>query len=297
MSFSFPVFIAGCGYVGLRLAKALLPSVAALYGFSRSAARVAELNAAGVKAAALDLDSQTFTLPSLHNGLLYYFIPPPPQGREDKRLQVFLDKLDSIPQRIVLMSTSGVYGDCGGRWITETETLKPQADRAYRRMDAERRLQAWCDRQAVNYTILRVPGIYGPYRLPRKRLEKALPVLEESLSPYSNRIHVDDLVRACIAAGSMSGKHIIHLSDGHPTTMTDYFKRVAKACGFPQPPQLSQAAAERELSHGMLGYLAESKRLDISAMRTLLGIEPLYPGLDAGLAQCLEEESKKTAPD
>jgi nucleoside-diphosphate-sugar epimerase len=69
--------------------------------------------------------------------------------------------------------------------------------------------------------------------------------------------------------------------------MTDYFNQVAAALGLPRPPQITRAEAERQLSPGMLSYLAESKRLDVMRMRQVLGVEPRYPFLPQGLGACL----------
>jgi nucleoside-diphosphate-sugar epimerase len=195
----------------------------------------------------------------------------------------------ALPRRIVLISTTGIYGNCQGEWVDETRPPNPQADRAHRRLDAETTLRAWCEQRGVEWMILRVPGIYGPARLPEQRLREAKPVLREQDAPYSNRVHVDDLVSACLAAARHSpAQRIYNISDGHPTTMTDYFNRVAEALGLPRPPELTPEQAKHALSDGMLSYLAESKRLDNRRMREELGVVPRYPDLDAGLAASVD---------
>jgi nucleoside-diphosphate-sugar epimerase len=222
---------------------------------------------------------------------VFYFAPPAPTGHSDQRIGHWLHSLvKQRPAKVVLISTTGVYGDCGGRWITEAAPINPQTDRACRRVDAERQIQQWCDARQLPYAILRVPGIYGPRRLPRARLEHCLPVLAEAESPYSNRIHVDDLIRACLAAASSDFIGVVHVSDGHPSTMTDYFNRVADALRLPRPEQISREEAQQILSREMLSYLSESKRMDITRMRTVLGVEPDYPDLDRGLSDCVASE-------
>ena len=81
-----------------------------------------------------------------------------------------------------------------------------------------------------------------------------------------------------------------NVSDGQPSTMTDYFNRVADALGLPRPQQISREEARKILSGEMLSYLAESKRLDITRMRTELGVEPDYADLDQGLSHCVASE-------
>jgi len=122
-----------------------------------------------------------------------------------------------------------------------------------------------------------------------------VPVMHEDESPWSNRVHIDDLVRACLAAGERGRPNAVYnISDGHPTTMTDYFNRVADALGLKRPPQITLAQARAELSEGMQSYLAESKRLDNRRMREELGVEPRYPDLTQGLAACLADDAAGT---
>ena len=188
----------------------------------------------------------------------------------------------------MLISTTGVYGDCHGDWVNEQTPARPQAERARRRLHAEQALAAWADEHAVSYVILRVPGIYGPGKLPQARLQRGEPVLREQESPHSNRVHAHDLVRACLAAADhRQPQSLYNISDGHPSTMTDYFKRVADVLGLPQPPEISLEQARAQLSPGMLSYLAESKRLDNRLMREHLGVEPDYPDLASGLPACV----------
>jgi nucleoside-diphosphate-sugar epimerase len=281
------IFIVGCGYVGRRLLPHLNAEVTVL---SHTPAHHADLRALGAHVIDADLDSTMPLLP-VQGALLYYFAPPPSRGVTDPRMQNCLRTLDGLPAKIVLISTSGVYGDCGGAWIDEKRPPAPQVDRARRRLHAEESMQHWCIARDVPYAIIRVPGIYGPQRLPVARLRQALPVLAEAESPYSNRIHVDDLVRVCLAAAALSKNGIFHVSDGHPSSMTDYFMRVAAALNIPAPPRVTWAQAMQHLSREMLDYLAESKRLDISKMVQILGVTPHYPDLNSGLAQCVAEEA------
>lgn len=283
------VLIVGCGYVGERVARAEQEAGARVNALVRSAESVDRLAAHGIAGIRADLDdpASLAALPTA-GAILYYFAPPPASGVSDTRLGNFLAAITRPPKRIVLISTTGVYGDCRGEWVTEDRPPHPVADRARRRLDAEQRLRAWGQAHDIPVSVLRVPGIYGPGRLPVKRLQAGEPVLREAESPWSNRVHVDDLVRACLAAaraGQAGG--VYNISDGHPSTMTDYFNRVADAVGLPRPPQITRAEAQTALSDGMRSYLAESKRLDNRRMRDELGIEPRYPDLVAGLAACV----------
>ncbi len=222
-----------------------------------------------------------------HNAIIYYLAPPPSQGKTDTRMENFLAALRQTPKRIVYISTSGVYGDCQGAWVNEHHPARPETPRSQRRLAAEHALQRWCKTNNVASVILRVGGIYGPGRLPLERLKAGMSILRADQAPYSNRIHADDLVRVCLAAAHAPHKHVIYnVSDGHPSTMSNYFITLARTANLPSPTEIDWNTAQQTLSPTMLSYLNESKRLDISKMQRELKITLRYPTLAAGLKAC-----------
>lgn len=286
-----PVLIVGCGYIGQRLIVRL-PDRAKIRAVARSEATVSRLRALGVQVIQFDLDRDEPTLPT-RGAEVYYLAPPPTEGEADPRIRRFLDSAtQALPKRIVYISTSGVYGDCQGDWIDETRPLNPGTPRGRRRADAEQALLTFMAETGVPVVILRVPGIYGPGKLPLARLQKGLPLLREEDSPYTNRIHADDLVSACLAAMAR-GKpgEAYNVADGQPSNMTDYFNRIADAFGLPRPPTVSRDEAVTALSPGMRGFMDESKRLSIGKLTTGLGVRLQYASLEAGLRQCQQEQA------
>ena len=286
------VLIVGCGDIGERVARLERSEGRTVAGLVRSEKSARRLRAAGIRPITVDLDAPAplNNLP-VKDAVVYYFAPPPGEGVTDPRMETFVSALtpSDLPRRIVLISTTGVYGDCHGEWVTEDRPPNPQVDRARRRLAAETTLQRWGDKSGVPIVILRVPGIYGRGYLPEKRLRSGEPVLREEESPFSNRIHADDLARVCVAAARHANpSHLYNVSDGHPSTMTDFFYRVADALGIPRPPAVTMEEARRRLGEGMLSYLAESKRIDNRRMREELDVELMYPDLTAGLASCFE---------
>jgi len=283
------VLIIGCGETGQGIALRHQQRGDNVIGSTRSQARRDRLEGAGIQARLLDLDAAPKNVRPPAANLVYMLVPPGGHGSHDPRTAALLGLLEqsALPQRFVYISTTGVYGDCRGEWVSESRPRQPQSDRAWRRAAAEQQLEIWSEQNDVELVILRVPGIYGPGRLPIARLERRDPVIHESEAPWSNRIHIEDLITACVLAGTQPSAHgIYNISDGKPTTMTDYFNRVADACDLPRPPQISRAEAETQLSASMLSFLNESRRIDNSRLLGELGMQLRYPDLDSGLASC-----------
>lgn len=288
------IFIIGCGDIGRRTAALWQARGAAVTALARSDASAQRLQQLGITPVAGDLDQPASLrhLP-LTGALLYYFAPPPALDDTDARMRALVAAMTdgARPGRIVYLSTTGVYGDNHGAWVTEDTPLQPRAARSKRRVDAETVLRAFGRQQGVPVVILRVPGIYGPGRLPIEAIMTRRPVLDESESGYTNRIHAQDLARVCVIAAERGRADTVYnVSDGHPSSMTGYFNQLADALGAPRPPVVSRAEAQRVLSAGMLSYLDESRRVDNRRMREELGVELLYPTLDAGLRASLATE-------
>ncbi len=279
------VLIIGCGDTGRRVAA--LHEPATVCGLARTDESIARTLEQGIDACKLDLDTAfgKEDLPA-RDRELYYFAPPPASGDHDTRMASVCAAMqdENLPRKVVYISTTAVYGDCGGAWIDESAPLQPMTARGQRRLDAERQLLRWGERNRIPVVVLRVPGIYGPDRLPLERLRQGLPVLRIDDSPYSNRIHVHDLARICWAAmrHGRAGE-VYNVSDGHPSTMTEYFNAIADRFGLPRPPTIDRSQAEQQLTAPMLSYLNESKRIMNTRMLKELKIILDYPDLDTGL--------------
>lgn len=280
--------IIGCGDIGERVAKICYSRGMPLHVVVRNTERANHLSQCHYDVLLADLDQDDLSLIPTENNWLFWFAPPPAVGEQDSRLKRWLSAINpqALPKKIIYISTSGVYGDCQGEWVDESRPANPQSDRARRRLDAEQQLSDWSQQHEVPYVILRVPGIYGPGRWPIETIKQGQPVVKCSESPYSNRIHQDDLAQICVAAALRSEAHgVINVGDGQQSTMAEYFQGVAKAFGLPIPEEISWDDAQRLLSPGMLSYLVESRRIDNRRMLELLKVKLHYPTLQSALQE------------
>lgn len=277
--------IVGCGDVGRRVLQRLNQRGLSAICVTRNDETIATLSALQCEPVQWDLDQpQLLDQARFEASEVFYFAPPPSTGEQDTRLRGVLKALGAAPKRIVLISTTGVYGDCAGDWVDENSPLQPVAARAFRRVDAEAALQTWASEHQRDAVILRVPGIYAQDRLPLARLKRGEPVINAAEAAYTNRIHADDLAMICdVAMRSAAAGSVFNACDGHPTTMTEYFNHVADFAGLVRPPQLTLVDAEQQVSAGMLSYLRESRRICNQKLLNELGVTLCYPDLQAAL--------------
>ncbi len=281
------VTIIGCGDIGERVAKILLAQKIAVNTLVRRSTRAEYLNKLNFNATKADLDQEDSAQIFDKGAKVIWFSPPPSTGCKDHRIRRWLKNIESkqLPEKIVYISTSGVYGDCSGAWVDELTPVNPQADRSKRRLDAEQQLVTWCKQQQVPYVILRVAGIYGEGRWPLERIRRGNPVVKKDEAAFSNRIHQDDLAQACVAALLRDeAQGVINVSDGQPSTMSDYFQQIAKVFSLPALEEITLQQAKQQLSPAMISYLTESRRIDNRKMLKLLEIRLKYPTLEAALA-------------
>ena len=283
------LLIIGCGDVALRAIPFLLTCHYRIFALVHDPADCAGLRKLGAVPILGDLDDRASLarIAGLADAVLH-FAPPASTGTHDLRTRNLLGILSQgrLPKRLVYISTSGVYGDCGGAWISETHPLNARTARAQRRVDAESRLRHWGRRNGVNISILRAPGIYAADRLPLDRLQKGMPCIASAEDSYSNHIHADDLARTAVAAlhRAKPGR-IYHASDDSQMKMGDYFDAVADAFCLPHPPRLMRAEAERAVPPMLWSFMNESRRLDNTRMKRELKIALRYPDVLEALAE------------
>jgi nucleoside-diphosphate-sugar epimerase len=281
------ICVAGCGYIGERLARSYQASGADVTCMVRTPEHGARLEAAGFTTIISTLDDPDAMPPlNLAGSVIFYLVPPPGGGIADSRARNFIARIPETekPAKIVYMSATSVYSGNSGETVTEESPTVPDSAMGKRRLDAEAAFREYGAANDVPVIILRVSGIYGPGRLPLMQISQGQPLLNEDESGPSNRIHADDLAAVCIAAAERGGDgEIFNISDGHPSSMTTYFNACADALGYPRQPQVTLEEARQVMSPLMFSYVNGSRVIDNSRMRERLGVNLRYVTLDAGL--------------
>jgi nucleoside-diphosphate-sugar epimerase len=285
------LLIIGCGDVGQRVVRA--QRHVRVVVLTSSPERVAALRAQGVTPVVGNLD-----VPASLQGLagwatrVLHLAPPPLQGNTDPRTLALTRLLmrRSAPLTVVYGSTSGVYGDCAGEWVSESRTVNPITPRAQRRVDAEARVRhvGRLRSSAVRVSVLRIPGIYAPDReggTPRERLLRGTPVMAQADDVFTNHIHADDLARACqLALWRGQPQRIYNVNDDSQMRMGDYFDMAAGLYGLAKPPRISRLQAQTELPAMQLSFMSESRRMVNTRMKRELRLQLRYAKVEDGLA-------------
>lgn len=273
------VLIIGCGDVGQRLLP-ILVKTHKVFVLTTQNNKKNQFRSLGAIPIVGDLDDR-YSLDKISQiaPKVIHLAPPNNEGHKDLRTRNLINTLAKGRhiQKLVYVSTSGVYGDCKGDFVREERVLAPSSPRAQRRFDAEAQLRAWALKSRVQVSILRVPGIYAGNRLPLERLKAGIPALKVSEDVYTNHIHADDLARIIIYTFYRGfPQRVFNASDSSALKMGEYFDLVAKTFGLAKPERLTFEELRLQVSPQMLSFMKESRRLQNHRLSEL-GFQFLYP--------------------
>lgn len=288
-----PWVIIGCGYTGARLARRLVRAGAQVHATRRTDEGVAEVAAAvpGLRAHKLDL-GQPDELASVTAGLpegavVVHSAPPGPASPEADRALVD-DISERRAYRLVYVSSTGVYPRCAGEWIDEDFPVNPASRRGRARLDAETAVLERARELGMSCVSLRAVGIYGPGRGVHARLHRGTYRIIGAGDTYVNRVHVDDLGTAIIAAATI--EHLpgrtYHVADDRPEPSRRYADQVAAIMGVPAPPSVPVS----EVDPWVASMLGANRRVSNARMKRELGVALAYPTWREGLRQVLAED-------
>jgi nucleoside-diphosphate-sugar epimerase len=201
-------------------------------------------------------------------GDVVYLAAPQASGLEDHTLDNFLSNVDkSKIKRLIYISTSGVYGDKKDKLVDEQSELEPITDRAKRRVHAESQVIS----SNIDYTILRVPGIYGQGRLPMKRVHSNLPLIRQDICKHTNLINAKDLAKIIIHSLTLKEtiNIIMNVSDGTPIKTTDYYLHIYDALKLNYPKFIDYKEANELYDDKRKSFINESRILDVSLMNRI----------------------------
>lgn len=280
--------IVGCGYLGLRVARRWIAAGHTVAGLVRSEASAESLVHEAIRPIVADV-TQPSTLRDLPaaDTLLYAVGYDPANGTSRSALhadglRTVLDAVSPQVRRVILISSTGVYAEHLGGWVDESSPCQPSRESGRALLAAEHTLTA--HRFSDRGIVLRLAGIYGPGRLPRRTELAAGESLPIAAGEHVNLIHVEDAAAAVLAAEVHAQPPRTYvISDGHPVERRDYFAELARQFGLPHPSFRDPLPGEA------IGRRSGDKRVSNARMLAELQVELAYPTFREGLAAAVPD--------
>lgn len=283
------LFVFGFGYTARALARRLKPKGWALAVSVREAAEAERLAAHAVATVNAD-DAEGLVQAVAGADAVLVTTPPDAGGCPGLRALVpALARAGAFPDWIGYLSTTGVYGDRRGGWVTEQSRLAAQSTEGARRVSAERDWREVGRGMGLTVTVFRLPGIYGPERSVLDRLRAGAARRIIAPGHVFSRIHVDDLaagLEASVAQPRAGGTY--NLCDDEPCANTDVIAYGAHLLEMAPPPEIP--LPEAGLSPVAQRFYSENKRVSNARAKAELGWRPAYPTYREGLAAILRGE-------
>ena len=273
------VALIGAGYAAVEFARQAMAAGARVSATCRDARRAESLAAAGI--APLDA-SPGHLAPGTLAGVTDVLASTPPGEAGCPGLALAAPGLAGARlDWIGYLSSTAVYGDCGGDWIDETRPPAPQTADARGRLIAEAGWSKLAAATGAGYDILRIAGIYGPGRNLLTLLRAGQGRAIDKPGQVFNRIHRDDIAGATLAAMSApQQERLTNLADGNPCSTVELMSGVARMLNLPAPAILPWDPAS--LPPGMAAFYAENRRLRNDRLLALPGFGLRFPDWQAG---------------
>jgi len=282
------LFAFGLGFSAQALARRLVAKDWQIAGTARDVGKIGHLAESGYQILQYDGETANAALPAALAGTthLLHSIPPGPDG--DPVLAHYSDAIAALPELawIGYLSTVGVYGDQGGRWVDETTTPKPNSARTEARVEAEKAWLAFGEETGVPVHVFRLAGIYGPGRSVFDKLKAGTARRINKDGQVFSRIHVEDI--ANVLEASIVRPHagtIYNVADDEPAAPGDIVAYAAQLIGMPAPPEIS--FDEADLSPMARSFYEGSRRISNARIKSELGVKLRYPTYREGLAALL----------
>ena len=275
----------GHGYSAQALAQQLLPAGWVIYGTTRNQSKLRELSDSGVRPV-LWPDGD---LSAAFQRATHLLISVAPDADGDPVLRAYDSEIKEIAENLQwvgYLSTTGVYGDHQGGWVTEETALTPSTTRGMMRVDAENQ---WKSISSLPLHIFRLAGIYGPGRGPLEKVRRGVARRIVKENQIFSRVHVEDIAQ--VLAASMAQPNpgrVYNVCDDDPAPPQDVIAHAAGLLNLPLPPEIPFEDAD--LTPMARSFYAESKRVDNSRIKQELGVCLRYPGYREGLAAILSGE-------
>ena len=219
-------------------------------------------------------------------------IPPSSNGRDP-----VIDNLaEGLKQKslewVGYLSTTGVYGDSKGKWVSETNTPLPQQPRSQRRLACEKQ---WLT-SGFPVQLLRLPGIYGPGRSALDSLLKGKNKLIDKPGQVFSRIHVDDIAGAIMHLIYLAKQGIaprtVNISDNLPTSNIEVLRFSASLLKMSLPEVEPFEIACKSMSPMALSFWQENRRISNQLLCKELGYSLIHPDYQSGIKECLNQKQK-----
>ncbi len=180
------------------------------------------------------------------------------------------------------LSSTSVYGDHQGEWVTEVSDTRATTETGSKRLLAEKKLLD----TNLPLRIFRLAGIYSLERNIFQRLKDKNYKMINSKNQIFSRIHVEDIAKILLYSFQNSKpKDIFNVSDDYPCS---YKEVVEYACNLLETETPKQLSLE-DFSDGKLkDFYRDSKKVSNQKIKSM-GIKLKYPTYKEGLKSILDQ--------
>ncbi|XP_057718486.1 uncharacterized protein LOC130933016 isoform X1 [Arachis stenosperma] len=317
------IFILGIGFVAQSLALKLQNHGWVVSGTCTSHVKKKKLEGMGFQVCLFDANYPQPSMRSLLKDCTHLLVSiPPVAGIGDPMLQheelLRSSLVDGNLQWLCYLSSTSVYGDCGGELVDEDYPTNPKSESAKLRLASEEGWSNLAHHLGFSSQVFRLGGIYGPGRSAINTILKQEPLSEgqkmRKYRKYTSRVHVDDICQALMSAiyttpprlvlsvinflnyakfckilWHFTCREVYNIVDDDPAPREEVFEYARKLV-LKKWPGLNLEHLELEESSGAKTRNQwGEKRVSNTRMKKELGVQLLYPDYKSGLQSIIDQ--------
>ena len=279
------ILIAGCGYVGQATADLFHAAGWDVEGWTASEESAAALSTKPYPSCQVDISNcdQVAERPGTFDAVIH--CASSRGGGVEFYRQIYLNGARNLLDRfaetkLLFTSSTSVYGQCDGSWVTEESETEPARDTGRVLLETEKLV---LERRR---TVARLAGIYGPGR--SALLNKFLAgtaIVDPERDHFVNQVHRDDIASAIffLVTREKQRTQIYNVVDDQPMLQTECYRWLAQRLDRPLPP-IGKSTGQRKRGNS-------NKRVSNAKLRSL-GWPLQYPTL----ADAMEKSILRSMP-
>ena len=268
------LLIAGCGYLGQAVADLFLATKWEVEGWAMSQRSAEELKFRPARAVDISSLDQVRAAAGDFDAVVH--AASTRGGGPDSYRRVYLNGIRNLlkcfgSSKILFTSSTSVYAQAGGEWVTEGSVAEPQSETGKILREAEDLILA------KNGTVIRLGGISGPGRSALlKKFLSGEAIIDPAKDRFVNEIHREDAAAAIqlLLTGNETGGEIYNVVDNEPMLLSECYRWLAAKLNRPLPP------VGRSISGRKRG---DSNKRASNAKLRARGWMPRFPNFASGM--------------
>ncbi len=217
----------------------------------------------------------------------FILVSIPPIKGQDLVIKYFSKYIrNSKFKNLIYLSSTSVYGDHKGSWVTEMSKTKPTSSFGKNRLYAENSWRKFQKKYSKPINIFRLSGIYSKESNIVKRIKFGSRLVIRKKNHFFSRVRVEDIastIRKLFYIGNIQGE-TFNISDNLPASSEKVYKYAANILKIKNFKIISTKKIKGKM---LKSFYKDSKKVSNKKIKKKLKFKLKYPTYKKGLSDLI----------